>query len=73
VQIALILQILCGFGVGEIAAAFVDTHPATEKRITRAKKALAGSTRLFDMRAPRVLAARPPAVRRALYLLFNEG
>src|SRR5262252_2833104 len=42
-QVALVLHILCGFSVDEIAAAFVATHAAIEKRITRAKKALAGS------------------------------
>ena len=44
-QVTLILHILCGFSVGEVANAFVSTHAATEKRITRAKKVLAGSKR----------------------------
>jgi len=72
-QVALILHILCGFSVDEIASAFVTTHAATEKRLTRAKKALAGSKRLFDTTAPADFSARLPAVHRALYLLFNEG
>ena len=37
-QIALILHILCGFSVGEVAAAFLRNNAAIEKRITRAKK-----------------------------------
>ena len=72
-QVALALHILCGFSVDEIASAFVTTHAATEKRLTRAKKALAGSKRLFDITAPPDFSARLPAVHRALYLLFNEG
>ena len=72
-QVALVLHILCGFSVDEIASAFVTTHAATEKRLTRAKKALAGSKRLFDITAPPDFSARLPAVHRALYLLFNEG
>src|SRR5215510_14543201 len=48
-QVALVLHILCGFSVGEIAGAFVASHSAIEKRITRAKKVLAGSRRLFDV------------------------
>jgi len=72
-QVALVLHILCGFSVDEIASAFVTTHAATEKRLTRAKKALAGSKRLFDITAPADFSARLPAVHRALYLLFNEG
>ena len=72
-QVALILHILCGFSVGEIAAAFVSGHAAIEKRISRAKKVLAESKRLFDISAPDDFSARLPAVRRAIYLLFNEG
>jgi RNA polymerase sigma factor (sigma-70 family) len=72
-QIALILNILCGFSVGEIASAFVSTHAAFEKRITRAKKVLAASQRLFDVASAAEFSARQPAVHRALYLLFNEG
>ena len=72
-QVALVLHILCGFSVGEIASAFVSAHAAMEKRISRAKKALAGSKRLFDVADAGDFAARLPAVHRALYLLFNEG
>ncbi len=72
-QIALILNILCGFTVDEIAGAFVSTHAAIEKRITRAKKVLASSKRLFDVTAASEFSARLPSVHRALYLLFNEG
>ena len=72
-QIALILHILCGFGIDEIASAFVSGHAAIEKRITRAKKVLAGSKRLFDISGSDDFAQRLPAVHRALYLLFNEG
>jgi RNA polymerase sigma-70 factor (ECF subfamily) len=73
VQIALILNILCGFNVSEIASAFLSSHAAIEKRITRGKKALATSKRLFDVAASRDVVGRLPAVQRALYLLFNEG
>ena len=72
-QVALILHILCGFSVGEIAGALVSTEASTEKRITRAKKVLAKSKKLFDVTAATEFSARLPAVQRALYLLFNEG
>jgi RNA polymerase sigma-70 factor (ECF subfamily) len=72
-QIALVLNILCGFSANEIASAFVSTHSAIEKRITRAKKVLAASKRLFDVMAVDDFTGRLPAVHRALYLLFNEG
>jgi RNA polymerase sigma factor (sigma-70 family) len=71
-QVALALNLLCGFGIDETAAAFLKSRAAMEKRIVRAKKVLAGSKRLFDLAAADV-AARLPAVLRALYLLFNEG
>ena len=72
-QVMLILHILCGFSVNEVASAFVTTYTAVEKRIPRAKKVLAGSKRLFDTQTPSDFSARLPAVQRALYLLFNEG
>src|SRR5260370_29282737 len=72
-QVALVLHILCGFTVDEIAGAFVSTHAAIEKRIARAKIVLAGSKRLFDISGTDDFSGRLPAVHRALYLLFNEG
>jgi RNA polymerase sigma-70 factor (ECF subfamily) len=72
-QVALILHVLCGFSVDEIANAFVSSQAAAEKRISRAKKVLAGSKKLFDVTASKDFAARLPAVQQALYLLFNEG
>jgi RNA polymerase sigma-70 factor (ECF subfamily) len=72
-QVALVLHILCGFSVDEIAGAFVSGRAAIEKRITRAKKVLARSKKLFDVAAPADFSARLPAVQAVLYLLFNEG
>src|ERR1700683_4201356 len=72
-QVALILHILCGFSVDEVAAAFVRTHHAIEKRLTRASKSLATSKKLFEIADAQDCPARLPAVHRALYLLFNEG
>jgi predicted RNA polymerase sigma factor len=72
-QIALMLHILCGFGVDEVAAALVGGHAAAEKRITRGKKALAASNKLFSLTSPAEFTARLPSVQRALYLLFSEG
>src|SRR5271154_5099057 len=72
-QVALVLNILCGFSVDEVAGAFVSSHAAIEKRIARAKKVLAGSKRLFEIADAADFSARLGAVHRALYLLFNEG
>jgi RNA polymerase sigma-70 factor (ECF subfamily) len=72
-HVALVLHILCGFSVDEIANAFVSGRAGIEKRITRAKKVLGKSKRLFDIGTPADFAGRLPAVHVALYLLFNEG
>jgi len=71
-QLALILNILCGFGADEIASAFLTGRAAIEKRISRGKKVLAGAKRLFDL-GDAEFALRLATVRRALYLMFNEG
>ena len=72
-QVAFVLHILCGFGVSEIANAFLSSQAAIEKRISRGKKALARSKGLFDISGIEDFSARLPSVQRALYLLFNEG
>jgi RNA polymerase sigma-70 factor (ECF subfamily) len=71
-QVALVLHILCGFSVSEIASAFLSRQETVKKRITRAKALLAGSKKLFDL-TDADFAARLSSVQRALYLLFNEG
>src|SRR5260370_25832216 len=72
-QLALVLHILCGFSVSEVASAFVSTQAAIEKRISRAKKVLATSKKLFDVAGAAEFSARLPAVQRVRDLLFNEG
>jgi RNA polymerase sigma factor (sigma-70 family) len=72
-QVMLVLALVGGFGVREIAAAFVSSQAAVEKRLTRAKHALKESGPLFDIEDAADLAGRLPAVQRALYLIFSEG
>jgi RNA polymerase sigma-70 factor (ECF subfamily) len=72
-QLALILNILCGFSVDEIAAAFLGGHAGAEKRIARAKRTLSDAGELFTVESQSQFAERLPTVLRALYLLFNEG
>jgi predicted RNA polymerase sigma factor len=69
-QVALVLNILCGFSVSEIAGAFISKHAAMEKRITRSKKVLVASKVLFDVTAAADFSERLPAVQRALYNRF---
>lgn len=72
VQVALVLNLLCGFGVGEIAAAFLVSEAAMEKRLQRGKQVLGESRGLPEVTPARV-AENLPTVHGALYLLFNEG
>ena len=71
-QVALVLNISCGFGAREIASAFLSGEAAIEKRLARGKKLLARSTALFEL-GGKDLQQRLAAVQRALYLMFNEG
>ena len=70
---ALTLKTLGGFGVPEIARAFLSSEATIAQRLVRAKR------RLREEAAPLVapdaadLPARLPAALDALYLLFNEG
>lgn len=67
-RVAIILKYLCGFGVGEIAGAFLTSPAAVEKRLARAKRALKREA-IADLPD----ATRLGSVQQALYLLFNEG
>lgn len=71
-QLALILNVLCGFAAPEIASAFLTGRAAVEKRISRGKKALAEAKQLFDL-GDAEFGGRLHTVQRALYLLFSEG
>lgn len=72
VHVALMLNILCGLGADEIARAYLAGQAAIEKRISRGKKVLAASSRLFELTAAD-FAPRCASVHRALYVLFSEG
>ncbi len=72
-QIAVVLKWLCGFGVREIAQAFLTTTAAIEKRLTRARTVLAQRGSLYEVRDSTHAVSRIPSVREALYLLFSEG
>jgi RNA polymerase sigma-70 factor (ECF subfamily) len=71
-QVLLILNILCGFGAPEIAAAYLSGRAAVEKRISRGKKVLQERQRAFDL-SDAEFGSLLAAVQRALYLLFSEG
>ena len=72
-QTALALRTLCGFGPGEIAAAFFTTESAIAKRLVRARQLIRELALPFAVPDPAHLPERLDGVLGTLYLLFNEG
>ena len=72
-QVALALKTLGGFGVTEIASAFLTSDAAIAKRLTRAKQKIAEAKIPFEIPSGKELAQRLDGVLQSLYLLFNEG
>jgi RNA polymerase sigma factor (sigma-70 family) len=72
-QIGLSLRILCGFGIEEIAEAFLTNKETIAKRLQRAKDKLRQQKVKIEFPDKEVLGGRLQAVYSTLYLLFNEG
>jgi RNA polymerase sigma factor (sigma-70 family) len=70
-QVALTLKIVGGFGVREIARAYLTKEETVAKMLTRARQKL--RTVPLEIPAGVELQARLDAVLRVLYLMFNEG
>jgi RNA polymerase sigma-70 factor (ECF subfamily) len=72
-QAALALKVLGGFGVAEIARAFLTSEAAIAKRLTRARQRIREARIPFEIPVGEDLARRLEGVLQSLYLLFNEG
>ncbi len=72
-QIGLSLRILCGFGIEEIADAFLSNKEAINKRLFRAKEKLRRRNVKIEFPGPAEIDERLATVLTTLYLLFNEG
>ena len=72
-QIALSLRILCGFGIDEIADAFLTSKETINKRLFRGKEKLREERIQIEMPGAFEIEARLGTVLRTIYLLFNEG
>lgn len=70
-QICLILKILCGFSIGEIANAFFTSKETNNKRLVRGRKQLRENG--VDFELPSNINQNLPIVLKAIFLLFNEG
>ncbi|MGY3214151.1 RNA polymerase sigma factor [Mucilaginibacter sp. HD30] len=72
-QIGLALRILCGFGIDEIADAFLTNKETINKRLHRAKEKLRTLNVKIAFPAGNEIDKRLETVLLTLYLLFNEG
>jgi predicted RNA polymerase sigma factor len=72
-QIGLALRILCGFGIDEIANAFLTNKETINKRLFRAKEKLRSEKVAIEFPPENEINNRLQPVLTILYLLFNEG
>lgn len=72
-RIALTLRTVSGFGVREIAAAYLSNSEAVAKLLTRAKRRLREEKVTVEIPVPAEIPDRLEAVLKVLYLMFNEG
>jgi len=72
-QIGLSLRILCGFGIEEIADAFLTNKETINKRLFRAKGKLREEKIKIEMPDVSEIDERLINVLRTIYLLFSEG
>ncbi|CAN5810560.1 sigma-70 family RNA polymerase sigma factor [soil metagenome] len=72
-QIGLSLRILCGFGINEIADAFLSNKETINKRLFRAKEKLRAEKVTVALPHEIEIGRRLETVATTLYLLFNEG
>jgi len=72
-QIGLSLRILCGFGIDEIADAFLSNKETINKRLYRAKEKLRDEKASIGLPDSKQINERLAPVLTTIYLLFNEG
>ena len=72
-QIGLALRILCGFGIDEIAEAFLTNKETINKRLFRAKEKLRTEMVKMEMPGDSEIINRLDNVLHIIYLLFSEG
>jgi RNA polymerase sigma-70 factor (ECF subfamily) len=72
-QICMALRVLCGFGIEEIADAFLSNRETINKRLYRAKEILRSENISMELPGQEQINEHLNTVLTAIYLLFNEG
>jgi len=72
-RVTLTLKLAGGFGVSEIARAFLAEEPAIHQRLVRAKRRIREEGLTFEMPAGPELGERLESVLEVLYAMFTEG
>ena len=72
-QIGLSLRILCGFGIDEVAEAFLTNKETINKRLFRAKEKIRNEKIRIEIPGPSEIDNRLENVLTTIYLLFSEG
>lgn len=72
-RVALVLRLISGLSVAEIARGYLVSETALAQRITRAKRTLKAARVPFELPEVNQRAQRLSSVLEAIYLIFNEG
>jgi RNA polymerase sigma-70 factor (ECF subfamily) len=72
-QVGLSLRVLCGFGIEEIADAFLTNKETINKRLFRAREKLREEKIRIELPPSADIETRLDTVLTTIYLLFNEG
>ncbi|WP_217693610.1 RNA polymerase sigma factor [Thalassolituus maritimus] len=72
-RVALVLKLVAGLSVDDIARAYLVPVTTLAQRITRAKKTLSAARIPFELPPEKERQARLKSVLESIYLLFNEG
>ncbi len=70
-QVTLILKVLCGFSISEIASAFCTNNETINKRLVRGREKLKKNG--LNLEDPNDINTSQEVLLKTIYLLFNEG